>query len=124
MKKFNWIIIFSMVGITLTGIGVRGFHSDKPAVQIVKIDTIYITTAGKSVQDKQDKPPVSPTRYDSLLVVLNKNIYAFAKRNDSLKTKLFLTQYKIEKVKYYLAIVDRKPSQIKYLKGWVRRAVE
>jgi hypothetical protein len=43
---------------------------------------------------------------------------------DSLKTKLFLAEYKVEKVKFYTKIVDRKPSQIKFYKGWIKRAVK
>lgn len=43
---------------------------------------------------------------------------------DSLEDEIFIRQYKIERVKYYLSIVDRNPSQIKFLKGWVRRAVK
>lgn len=42
---------------------------------------------------------------------------------DSLKTNLFLANYKIEKVKYYLKICYKNPSQDKFLKGWVTRAV-
>lgn len=45
-------------------------------------------------------------------------------KNDSLKTSLFLSNYKIEKVRYYLKIVKRKPSQRKYIVGWVTRAIE
>jgi len=43
---------------------------------------------------------------------------------DSLKSKLFLANYKVEKVKFYVKIVDRKPNQIKFLKGWINRAVQ
>lgn len=44
--------------------------------------------------------------------------------NDSLSTNLFLANYKVEKVKFYLAICLRDKTQDKFLKGWVRRAVE
>lgn len=44
--------------------------------------------------------------------------------NDSLKTQLFLSEFRVHKVKYYVAIVDRDPTQIKFLKGWVKRAVQ
>lgn len=50
--------------------------------------------------------------------------YQYQKTIDSLKTALNISKFKIQKVKYYLAIVDKRPSQIKYLKGWVRRAVK
>lgn len=57
---------------------------------------------------------------DSLMAVLS----AEEKKMDSLKTELFLSDLRIEKVKYYTGIVDRNPSQIKFLRGWIRRAVQ
>jgi hypothetical protein len=56
---------------------------------------------------------------DSLNIKVKK-LYA---QNDSLKAKLFSSNYKIEKVKFYLGIISRNPSQKKFLLGWVRRAV-
>ncbi len=123
MKRVDAIIVICMVGLILTGIGTHNFLRTKhPETIVVRVDTFYLTNDKPVIVEQ--KLPVPNTRYDSLVLELNKNIYAFAKQRDSLKTKLFLAQYKIEKVKYYLSIVDRKPSQIKYLKGWVRRAVE
>lgn len=46
------------------------------------------------------------------------------RRFDSLRTVNFVLSYKLERVKYYLAIVDRKPSQLKFLRSWIRRAVQ
>jgi hypothetical protein len=42
---------------------------------------------------------------------------------DSLKTKLFLAKYTIEKVDFYTKIVERKPSKMKFYKGWIRRTI-
>lgn len=46
--------------------------------------------------------------------------------SDSLHEQLFLAQYKVVKVKKYLNIClnDKTGSQDKYLKGWVKRAIE
>ena len=44
--------------------------------------------------------------------------------NRNLKADLFLAKYKIEKVKYYLAICQKNKSQEIFLKGWIKRAVE
>ncbi len=41
----------------------------------------------------------------------------------ALQDSLFVARYKIERVKYYLNIADRSPSQRKFLRGWIRRAV-
>lgn len=46
------------------------------------------------------------------------------KVNDSLKTRLFLAEYKIQRVKYYLHIAINKPSQRKFLTSWISRAVQ
>jgi hypothetical protein len=45
------------------------------------------------------------------------------KETDSLKTKLFIANYKMERVKYYLKICLRNPKQDRFLKGWINRAV-
>jgi hypothetical protein len=42
---------------------------------------------------------------------------------DSLSRKLFLAEYKIQRVKYYLHIAIKNPSQTKFLKGWIKRAI-
>jgi hypothetical protein len=69
----------------------------------------------------------------SLLFILNNGYSQIVKHTkcdslshiiDSLKTKLFLAEYKVEKVKFYTKIVDRKPSQLKFYKGWIKRAVK
>ena len=66
--------------------------------------------------------PATVTLRDSIVIDFNKEIYM--KTIDSLKTALFLAKYKIEKVRFYVNIVNRNPSQIKYLKGWCIRAIE
>ena len=58
--------------------------------------------------------------YDALKVrkdSLQLKYIALKKLNDSLKTELFLANYKIEKVKFYTKIVDRKPSQMVFFIG-------
>ena len=36
----------------------------------------------------------------------------------------FIAKCKIEKIKIYIKIVDRKPDQLKFLKGWIKRTLE
>jgi hypothetical protein len=43
---------------------------------------------------------------------------------DSLKTQLFVARYKIERVRYYLKICKRNPSQTKFLVSWINRAIQ
>ena len=53
---------------------------------------------------------------DSILEVRDRQISA-------LKDSLFIAKYKIEGVKKYLKICDKNPSQIKFLRGWIKRAI-
>lgn len=43
---------------------------------------------------------------------------------DSLGEDLFVAKYKLSRIKYYTDIVDKKPSQLKYYKGWIKRALK
>jgi len=53
-----------------------------------------------------------------------KKIDSLKARIDSLKTALFLSNNKVEKVRFYLNICLKKPSQDKFLKGWIKRALK
>lgn len=77
--------------------------------------------------DCETLPPVTITLKDTVYVpAVNTIMYkpSPVSNCDSFKTKLFISNYKIERVKHFLRIVDNNPTQIKYLKGWVRRAVQ
>lgn len=57
-------------------------------------------------------------RIDTIKVVVeNKHL------TDSLKTALFISNYKIERVRYYLNICLKNKSQDVFLKGWIDRAI-
>lgn len=43
---------------------------------------------------------------------------------DSLQERLFVAEYKLGRIKAYKEIVDRNPSQIKFLKGWINRVLK
>ncbi len=67
----------------------------------------------------------------TLLLVVSLNSKAQTAKpckSDSLvkvyKTKLFIANYKIERVKYYLKICQRHPSQTKFLVSWINRAIQ
>lgn len=66
---------------------------------VVFRDTIVVEVVSKS--------------YDSLLAVIKK-------KNDS----LFLERFRLERVKYYNNIVKKNKSQLKFLSGWISRAVQ
>jgi hypothetical protein len=52
------------------------------------------------------------------------SVQYYKHKSDSLSVQLFLANYKVEKVKFYLNLVQKKPSQAKFLKGWIIRAVK
>lgn len=56
---------------------------------------------------------VNRKKIDSLLIVINK-------KNDS----LFVERFRLERVKYYNKIVQKNKSQVKFLSGWITRAVK
>lgn len=50
------------------------------------------------------------------------SINKIIKENDSLKTKLFISDYKLNRIKYYNDIAA-KNNNIKYLRGWINRVL-
>lgn len=73
-------------------------------------DTIYIN--------------LSEIEKDSIIQQHKVIVDSLQELNDSLNAKLFVANYKLERVRYYCNVVDKKPTNIKYLKGWIRRVLE
>lgn len=63
-------------------------------------------------------------------IIITKDIIIFDNRKidslmtviDSLNTKLFVTNYKLERIKYYNNIA-KKESNLKFLRGWINRVL-
>jgi hypothetical protein len=60
--------------------------------------------------------------YDSTLNVLKLLIRQRNSEYDSVRNALILSEYRHERVKYYVRICQRNKSQTKFLVGWIRRA--
>lgn len=73
-------------------------------------DTIYIN--------------LSDLEKDSIIQQHKVIVDSLQELNDSLNAKLFVANYKLERVSYYCNVVDKKQTNIKYLKGWIRRVLE
>lgn len=58
-----------------------------------------------------DKYVVGNTKIDSLELVI-----------DSLQEQLFITKYKLERIKYYNDVA-KNGNNIKYLRGWINRVL-
>lgn len=43
---------------------------------------------------------------------------------DSIGEDLFVARYKLNRIKYYTNLVDKKPSQMKFYKGWINRVLK
>lgn len=61
---------------------------------------------------------------DIQIVALRDSMAKLKATKDSLGDQLFIAKYKLERVKYYVSICMKNPTNDKFLKGWVRRATE
>lgn len=61
---------------------------------------------------------------DSACLQYRMKVDSVQMENRELKKKLFIANYKVEKVRYYLNICLKNNSQTKFLKGWIKRAIE
>ena len=46
------------------------------------------------------------------------------KRCDSLQAVVKLQNFRINSIKFYIRLVDKKPSNARYLKGWINAALK
>lgn len=108
MKKIFSIIIIGICVIVLCTICIN-FKNNTISVE----KTIYV-------------PITDTTCVDSLIYYreqLRRTKDTLAYIKDSLGEDLFVAKYKLERIRYYTQIVDNKPSQIKFYKGWIKRVL-
>lgn len=85
---------------------------EKP-IEVIKTDTVFLP------------------KVDTVFIVKeNTSVLQLQKANDSLKTannklgkKLLHSELVITNAKYYLNIANKNPSQQKFLRGWMNRAL-
>lgn len=81
----------------------------------------------KVIHDTVYLPELPPSMPDTVYIVknvVNGDSIRILKDTINARTKrLNLAQYKLSKVDYYVKIVDSKPSQLTFLKGWIKRAL-
>ncbi len=83
----------------------------RPGPDYVKSDTIRMAT-----QSPRDTILIHDTvevQCDSLENVIR-----------DLNTELFINRFKVERVKYYLNICKRRPTQRKFLMSWIDRSIQ
>lgn len=110
---FVAVAVLLMVGVIYT----CRHYADNQAPTSTPVEAASDTVAVVVFNHPQDsvifQPVARPDKCDSI-----------KKLSDSVAAKLFLAQYKLERVRYYLKICLRNPSQDKFLKGWIKRAIE
>jgi hypothetical protein len=99
----------------------------KPSAQVCHNDTVYVTKTDTLYLPSQAKydtlyiPGKGTT--DTVYVPIDGGDIRKNQLLDSLSKQVFVARYKLERVKYYLKIAQRNPSQTKFLKSWISRAV-
>lgn len=81
-------------------------------LQPLKDTTIYVT---------RNTPPC-----DSMVVYQMDTVAlkALQRERDSLIQQLYVTRYKLQRVKYYISITERNPNNKVFFFGWIKRAVK
>ena len=80
-------------------------------------------------------PPIKDIQYikveDSTRILALENVLQLTRdslnvyKNDTIMSEdEFILRFKLERIRYYTNIVDSKPNQIKFYKGWIKRVLE
>ena len=112
MKKYVYIII----GIILSLICLSFISCNHNAPPVEKI--IYVPVKD-TISEKTNIARIVELEHKCYLLQDSLNIV-----KDSIGEDLFIAKYKLGRIKYYTDIVDKKPSQLKYYKGWIKRALK
>lgn len=107
MKHLMLILIF------FTACTSKQTASIEPTVK--EIETVHQCPAPKIIHDTVvvHDTIVDEKKYSHLLEIIKK-------KNDS----LFIERFRLERVRYYNGIVRKNKSQLKFLSGWISRAVQ
>ena len=110
MKNLIVLILFLLTGCKQAEI--KPTIIEKP-FEVIRIDTIFIP--------KTDT--VFITKSDVSVIQLQKSIDSLKTANNKLGKRLLHSELVITNAKYYLNIVNKNPSQQKFLRGWMNRAL-
>lgn len=108
MKK----LLLLLIGIVVIAVGVTTVVTACGTPPVEK--RIYITVT--------DSTAIDSLVYYREQLIRTQDSLAYVK--DSLGEDLFVARYKLGRIKYYTNIVDNNPSQIKFYKGWIKRALK
>ena len=106
--KFFFVVCFLSVGAAL---GLVHSCASKVAPPIKEIQYVEVIDSAKIIELEN----VLQLTRDSL------NVY---KHDTIMSEDEFILRFKLERIRYYTNIVDKKPNQIKFYKGWIKRVLE
>jgi len=86
-----------------------------------KLDSILI---GQYRELSNAKDVLIQEQRDSINMLMKSDCGKLQKRCDSLRTALAIQNFRVGRIKYYVNICNRKPSQDKFLRGWINRTLK
>lgn len=120
MKKLQILLIFSFLLISC------GRRIETIVIDADKVNRNYQDSTTKVVDSlyrqlsiKQD----SIYLYEAELAKRDEKIKLYIDSIKDDKANTFYYKYKLERIRKYTDIVDKKPSQMKYYKGWIKRTL-
>ena len=120
MKKLQILLIFSFLFISCgkrietIAIDADNVNRNYQDSTIKVIDSLY-----RQLNIKQD----SIDLYEAELAKRDEKIKLYIDSIKDAKANTFYYKYKLERIRKYTDIVDKKPSQMKYYKGWIKRTL-
>ena len=98
--------------------------------KLILIISIFVYTASFCQVPQQNElyhgsiPAAQYAHVDSLIIELITDTVYFADPCDSLRLIIKDLHFRLNRIKYYSKIVDHKPSQVKFLNTWIKRALK
>lgn len=120
MKKLQILLIFSFLLISCgRRIETIVIDADKVNRNYQDSTTKVIDSLYRQLSIKQDCIDL----YESELAKRDEKIKFYMDSIKDAKANTFYYKYKLERIRKYTDIVDKKPSQMKYYKGWIKRTL-
>ena len=120
MKKLQILLIFSFLLISC------GRRIETIVIDVDKVNRNYQDSTTKVIDSLYRQLSIKQDCIDLYEVELAKRDEKIKLYIDSIKdakANTFYYKYKLERIRKYTDIVDKKPSQMKYYKGWIKRTL-
>ncbi len=112
MKKYNYIIIGIITCIIIGNL----ISCNRYVPPVEKI--VYVPVKD-TISEKENIARIIELEHKNSILRDSLNYI-----KDSIGEDLFVARYKLGRIKYYTNIVNKKPSQLKYYKGWINRVLK